>query len=77
MGFLKYEILEEVNSKSMEIFNGNLVDNLFRVENPSLDELEITIKYKDFIYSENKNKELLKAAVKTKLPIYIGTITWF
>lgn len=73
MGFLKYEILEEVNSKSMEIFNGNLVDNLFRVENPSLDELEITIKYKDFIYSENKNKELLKAAVEDK----VTNIRWY
>lgn len=73
MGFLKYEILEEVNSKSMEIFNGNLVDNLFRVENPSLDELEITIKYKDFIYSENKNKELLKAAVEDK----VTNIHWY
>lgn len=67
MGFLKYEILEEVTSETMEIFTGDLVNQLFRVENPSLDELEITIKYKNHMYTENKNKILLDAAVENKV----------
>ena len=67
MGFLKYEILEEISSESMEIFTGDLVNNLFRVENPSLDGFEITIKYKNHIYTENKNKYLLNAAIEDKV----------
>lgn len=73
MGFLKYEILEEVNSKSMEIFTGDLVNKLFKVENPSLDDLEITIKYKDLVYTENKNKRLLEAAVEDK----VKNVHWY
>lgn len=73
MGFLKYEILEEVNSKSMEIFTGDLVNQLFRVENPALDDLEITIKYKDLIYTENTNKRLLDAAVEDK----VKNVHWY
>ena len=73
MGFLKYEILEEVNSKSMEIFTGDLVNKLFKVENPSLDDLEITIKYKDLVYTENKNKHLLEAAVEDK----VKNVHWY
>lgn len=73
MGFLKYEILEEVNSKSMEIFTGDLVNRLFKVENPALDDLEITIKYKDLIYTENTNKRLLDAAVEDK----VKNVHWY
>ena len=73
MGFLKFEILEEVNSKSMEIFTGDLVNKLFKVENPSLDDLEITIKYKDLVYTENKNKRLLDAAVEDK----VKNVHWY
>ena len=73
MGFLKYEILEEINSKSMEIFTGDLVNKLFKVENPSLDDLEITIKYKDLVYTENKNKHLLEAAVEDK----VKNVHWY
>lgn len=73
MGFLKYEILEEINSKSMEIFTGDLVNQLFRVENPALDDLEITIKYKDLVYTENKNKRLLEAAVEDK----VKNVHWY
>ena len=32
MGFLKYEILEEVNSKSIEIFTGDLVNRLLKLK---------------------------------------------
>lgn len=73
MGFLKFEILEEVNSKSMEIFTGDLVNRLFKVENPALDDLEITIKYKDLIYTENTNKRLLDAAVEDK----VKNVHWY
>ncbi len=73
MGFLKYEILEEVNSKSIEIFTGDLVNQLFKVENPSLDDLEITIKYKDLVYTENTNKRLLDAAVEDK----VKNVHWY
>lgn len=73
MGFLKYEILEEVNSKSMEIFTGDLVNRLFKIENPALDDLEITIKYKDLIYTENTNKRLLDAAVEDK----VKNVHWY
>ncbi|MGL5202736.1 sensor histidine kinase [Cetobacterium sp.] len=67
MAFLKYEILEEVSSKSMEIFEGDLVNNLFRVENPSLEDLKITIKYKDHIYSETQDKKILNFAIDDKV----------
>lgn len=73
MGFLKYEILEEVNSKSMEIFTGDLVNQLFRVENPALDDLEITIKYKDLTYTENKKQFLLDSAVEDK----VKNVHWY
>ncbi|MGL5568363.1 MAG: sensor histidine kinase [Cetobacterium sp.] len=73
MGFLKFEILEEVNSKSMEIFTGDLVNRLFKVENPALDDLEITIKYKDLVYTENTNKRLLDAAVEDK----VKNVHWY
>lgn len=73
MGFLKFEILEEVNSKSMEIFTGDLVNKLFKVENPALDDLEITIKYKDLVYTENTNKRLLDAAVEDK----VKNVHWY
>lgn len=73
MGFLKYEILEEVNSKSMEIFTGDLVNQLFRVENPALDNLEITIKYKDLTYTENKKQFLLDSAVEDK----VKNVHWY
>lgn len=73
MGFLKYEILEEVNSKSMEIFTGDLVNQLFRVENPALDDLEITIKYKDLTYTENKKQFLLNSAVEDK----VKNVHWY
>lgn len=73
MGFLKFEILEEVNSKSMEIFTSDLVNRLFKVENPALDDLEITIKYKDLIYTENTNKRLLDAAVEDK----VKNVHWY
>lgn len=73
MGFLKYEILEEVNSKSMEIFTGDLVNKLFRVENPALDDLEITIKYKDLTYTENKKQFLLDSAVEDK----VKNVHWY
>lgn len=73
MGFLKYEILEEVNSKSMEIFTGDLVNQLFRVENPALDDLEITIKYKDLTYTENKKQFLLDSAVEDK----VRNVHWY
>lgn len=73
MGFLKYEILEEVNSKSIEIFTGDLVNRLFKVENPSLDDLEITIKYKNLIYTENTNHKLLEAATEDK----VKNVHWY
>ncbi len=73
MGFLKYEILEEVNSKSIEIFTGDLVNKLFKVENPSLDDLEITIKYKNLIYTENTNHKLLEAATEDK----VKNVHWY
>lgn len=73
MGFLKYEIVEEVSSKSMEIFTGDLVNKLFKVENPALDDLEITIKYKDLVYTENTNKHLLDAAVEDK----VKNVHWY
>lgn len=73
MGFLKYEILEEINSKSMEIFTGDLVNQLFRVENPTLDDLEITIKYKDLTYTENKKQFLLDSAVEDK----VKNVHWY
>ena len=73
MAFLKYEILEEVSSESMEIFTDDLVNKLFRVENPSLDELEITIKYKNHVYSENKHKPLLDAAIEDK----VTNVHWY
>lgn len=73
MGFLKYEIVEEVSSKSMEIFTGDLVNKLFKVENPALDDLEITIKYKDLVYTENTNKHLLDAAIEDK----VKNVHWY
>lgn len=73
MGFLKYEILEEVNSKSIAIFTGDLVNRLFKVENPSLDDLEITIKYKNLIYTENTNHKLLEAATEDK----VKNVHWY
>lgn len=73
MGFLKYEILEEVNSKSIEIFTGDLVNRLFKVENPSLDDLEITIKHKNLIYTENTNHKLLEAATEDK----VKNVHWY
>ena len=64
MAFLKYELLQEVSSKSMEIFTGDLVNKLFRIENPTLEDLEIKIEYKNHVYIENISKRLLNAAVE-------------
>ncbi|MDX8336856.1 sensor histidine kinase [Candidatus Cetobacterium colombiensis] len=64
MAFLKYELLEEVSSKSMKIFTDDLVNKLFRIENPNLEDLEIRIEYKNHVYSENISKRLLNAAVE-------------
>lgn len=73
MGFLEYEILEESSSKFMKIFTDDLVNKLFRIENPALDDLEITIIYKDFIYTENTNKTLLNAAIENE----VRNVHWY
>lgn len=67
MAFLKFEIVEENSSKSMEIFKGDLVNGLFRVENPSLEDLTIVIKHKNEIYSEATDDRFLKVAEENEV----------
>ncbi|MGL4987760.1 MAG: sensor histidine kinase, partial [Cetobacterium sp.] len=67
MAFLRFEIVEENSSKSMEIFKGDLVNELFRVENPSLEDLTIVIKHKNEIYSEATDDRFLKVAEENEV----------
>ncbi|MBC2850848.1 HAMP domain-containing histidine kinase [Cetobacterium sp. 8H] len=67
MSFLTYEIGDEPSSNTLKIFTDNLVNNDFKVENPILNDLKVVIKYKDYIYSENENKEILDIAKDNKV----------
>ncbi len=68
MNFLIYEITEELYPKNIDIFkNKNIINEMIRKENQTLNELKILIKYKDEIYDENVDKKLLKIAVDDKV----------
>ncbi|MGL5122646.1 MAG: sensor histidine kinase [Fusobacteriaceae bacterium] len=66
MSFLNFELLEESNFSSLEIYNGDLV-TMLRAENLNLKDLEITIQDNDNIYSETYNKKFLKFAIEDKV----------
>ncbi len=67
MGFLDYEIGDEPGSVTMKIFTDNLVNEEFKAENPTLNDLKVIIKFGDNIYSENHNKKILEVAQDNKV----------
>lgn len=67
MSFLTHEISVQDSSTTLKIFTDNLVNNEYKVENPILSDLDVIIKYKDNIYSENKNKQILTAVENNKV----------
>ncbi|MGL5054467.1 MAG: hypothetical protein ACRC54_02115, partial [Fusobacteriaceae bacterium] len=66
MSFLRFEILEESSSKTIQIFEGNLVAEL-RNENVNLKDVEITIEHQGNIYTETENKIFFNYAVEDKV----------
>ncbi|MGL4534424.1 MAG: sensor histidine kinase [Fusobacteriaceae bacterium] len=66
MSFLRFEILEESSSKTIQIFEGNLITEL-RNENVNLKDVEITIEHQNNIYTETENKMFFKYAIEDKV----------
>lgn len=64
MNFLRYELQEEKNKKTLDIFYKDKINKDFRAENPNLVELNINIKFKGLEHIENSNDALISKAKK-------------
>lgn len=62
MQFLRYEMGSDDRETTMKIFTGNQVNEDYKNENPILLELEVVVRYKNYIYSECEDNNILKIA---------------